>query len=103
MSAMSLLSFNYTKTEEQKINVPLYIRAGLWNESELIIKAGNSVNHEALTKREGGRTYSIPTISFAININLEEEMFAEAERVITNINLSSEEVETCDVVRVMNP
>ena len=59
----------------------LYIRVAQY-EDQLIIKASPHVNHEALTKREGRQTYVCPTVNFAIEVDIPQEMFEQAEQVI---------------------
>lgn len=76
----------------------LYIRVAQF-EDQLIIKASPNVNNEALTKRVGRTNYICPTVSFAIEVDIPEEMFEQAEKVIARVAIDSEEIEICDIIK----
>jgi len=80
------------------MTIKLYIRVAKF-EDQLIIKASPNVSNEALTKRVGRTTYTCPTVSFAIDVDIPDEMFEQAEKVIARVAVDSEEITVCDIVK----
>jgi len=80
------------------MRIKVYLRIGITNRGYRI---------EATTKPNHAPIYSayptkkaLPTASFALVLNVPDEKFREAERVVQEINLANEDVEVnCDVDR----
>jgi len=77
----------------------LYVRAAMVDD-EITIKASTKVNHEALSKYHGRTKYIFPTIYFAVDFDLPEKLFEQAEKVLATIDVDSDKVKIASTVVV---
>jgi hypothetical protein len=67
----------------------LYVRVGRSpkgnTRGRVYVDAGKTVNHEALRNAQG----ALPTVAFAIEVDVPEYLFANAERVAAEVKVTS--------------
>ena len=68
----------------------VYFRFGKNKKGTVTVKASTRLCHEAVKSGTGCYERVLPTISFAVNFDIPDELFEQAERVCANIELDAE-------------
>lgn len=75
--------------------VKVYLRVGKARtgstRGRLYTSASTKVNHEPLTNAQG----FVPTIAFAVNIEIPDHLFNNAEKVIADLKVTSSKADIC--------
>lgn len=61
----------------------------------IYVDAGKKPNHEPLRNAQG----AIPTVAFAVNIDVPDHLFRNAERVIADLKVTSSKANICAEVQ----
>lgn len=77
------------------MKIPVYLRVAKTDGRKgYRVTASATPNHEPIWSEayRNGRTYH-PTIAFAVNLNIPDEMFDSAERVVAELNVAMKDAE----------
>lgn len=76
-------------------NVKVYLRVGKSRtgstRGRLYTSASTKVNHEPLQNANG----FVPTVAFAVSIEIPDHLFANAEKVIADLKVTSSKADVC--------
>jgi len=89
-----LADYTHEREREEEMNTRIYLRiAKTGNRRGYKVAASTTPNYAPLEGNKGWNTNckSYPTVAFAVDFNIPDELFKQAERVLGEINITTKQ------------